>query len=471
MQRQPKTMQARSPSHENGGRHQVDHGLLERYGAQPVPRYTSYPPANHWGEVFGEADARATLRRAGTRPVSLYVHVPFCRKLCYYCGCNMLVTRSEALVERYLRALELEVDRLASLVPTRPQVVQVHLGGGTPTYLDPDQLTRLARLLQNHFPWEAGTEASIEVHPAVTSTEQMRVLSQLGFNRVSMGVQDFDSRVQQRIHRIQSFEQTRVLIEDCRALGYVSINVDLMYGLPLQTVEGFRHTLDRVEELRPDRIALFGYAHVPSMKRHQRLFQREELPGPDERLALLEVSTERLLAAGYVHVGLDHFALQDDELCRARAEGTLRRNFMGYTTCADSDVLAFGPSAISELSGTYLQNAREVHAWADLLEAGHLPIVRGHRPSAEDRARSELIMQLFCQLEVDLEPLRGRHPAALADLSVEEKGLAALARDGLVVRDGGRIRVTPAGQMLLRSVASVFDTYHRADARLHAPAL
>jgi len=449
----------------------IDHALLQRYAAVPVPRYTSYPPANHWESRFGEAEAREAFQRSGTRPASLYVHVPFCRKLCYYCGCNMLVTRSESLVERYLRALELELDRVAALLPVRPEVVQVHLGGGTPTYLDPDQLTRLAGALQHRFPWKHGIEASIEIHPAVTSIEQIRTLGRLGFNRVSMGIQDFDPAVQRRINRRQSFEETRGLIDESRAAGFVSVNVDLMYGLPLQTVERFQHTLDRVEELRPDRIALFGYAHLPSMKRHQGLFQPGELPGPDERLALLEFSIERLLSAGYVHVGLDHFALEDDELCRARAAGTLRRNFMGYTTCADSDVLAFGPSAISEVSGTYVQNAREVHDWAKRLEQGGLPAVRGHRPTVEDRARSALIMQLFCSLEVDLDALRARHPGTLGHLVEEERALTRLERDGLVTRSGSRIRVTPRGQLLLRPVAAAFDTYHRMEARLHAPAL
>jgi len=449
----------------------IERSVLERYGAVPVPRYTSYPPANHWEARFGEAEAREAFQRAGTRPVSLYVHIPFCRRLCYYCGCNMLVTRSESLVERYLRALELELDRVVGLLPCRPEVVQIHLGGGTPTYLDPEQLIRLASVIQQRLPWKPGIEASIEIHPAVTSVEQIRTLARLGFNRVSMGVQDFDPEVQRRINRRQSFEQTRALIDESRAAGFVSVNVDLMYGLPLQTVERFQYTLDRIEQLRPDRIALFGYAHVPTMKRHQRVFQSEELPGPEERLALLESSIERLISMGYVHVGLDHFALEDDELCQARAAGTLRRNFMGYTTCADSDVLAFGPSAISEVSGTYVQNAREVHDWAEMLEHGRLPAVRGHRPSAEDRARSALIMQLFCSLEVDLDALRARHPGTLEDLAEEEHQLTGLERDGLVARAGARIRVTSRGQLLLRTVAAPFDTYHRAEARLHGPAL
>jgi len=465
------SMQARRQAVEPSDPAAIDHALLERYGAIPVPRYTSYPPANHWESRFGEVEARGTFQRAGKRPASLYVHVPFCRRLCYYCGCNMLVTRSQSLVERYLRALELELDRVADLLPSRPEVVQVHLGGGTPTYLGPDQLARLADAVQKRFPWKPGIEASIEIHPAVTSVEQIRTLARLGFNRVSMGVQDFDPAVQKRINRKQSFEETRELISESRARGFVSVNVDLMYGLPLQTVDRFQRTLDRIEELRPDRIALFGYAHVPSMKKHQGLFQPEELPGPAERLSLLETSIQRLLAAGYVHVGLDHFALEDDELCRARATRTLRRNFMGYTTCADSDVLAFGPSAISEVSGTFVQNAREVHEWASMIEEGHLPAVRGHHPSVEDRARSALIMQLFCSLEADLDALRARFPGTLQDLREEEGDLARLEHDGLLSREGPRLRVTPRGQLLLRTVAAPFDTYHRADARLHAPAV
>lgn len=449
----------------------IDHALLERYGRIPVPRYTSYPPANHWDASFGEPQAREAFGRVGARAASIYVHVPFCRKLCYYCGCNMLVTRSESLVERYLRALEVELDRVTSLLSSRPEIVQVHLGGGTPTYLDPDQLTHLAEAIQARLPWSPGIEASIEIHPAVTSIEQIRTLGRLGFNRVSMGIQDFDPAVQKRVNRRQSFEETRDLIVEARTQGFVSVNVDLMYGLPLQTVDRFQRTLDRIEELRPDRIALFGYAHVPSMKKHQGLFEAEELPGATERLALLETSVQRLLAAGYVHVGLDHFALEDDELCRARAAGTLRRNFMGYTTCADSDVLAFGPSAISEVRGTYVQNARDVHDWARFLERGCLAAVRGHRPSDEDLARSALIMALFCSLEVDIGAIRTRYPGTLRDLTHEEQELARLEDDGLVVREAERIRITPRGQLLLRSVAAPFDTYHRADSRLHAPAV
>jgi len=448
--------------------------LLERYGSEQIPRYTSYPSANHWRDA-GDAEAEAALTGSGARALSLYVHVPFCRKLCFYCGCNMLVTRNTALVERYLRALELEVDRVAGLLPRVPEVVQLHLGGGTPTYLDPAQLTRLVATLRRRFSWKPDAEASIEIHPPVTTAEQMRTLARLGFNRVSMGVQDFDPVVQARVNRIQPFEQTRDLVQLSRELGFVSVNVDLMYGLPRQTVAGFSRTLDRIEEIRPDRIALFGYAHVPSIKKRQGQFTPEELPGPELRLALFEEAMARLRAAGYLYVGLDHFALPDDELCRARTAGTLRRNFMGYTTCAQSDVLAFGPSAISDVAGTYLQNEREVHGWAERLErGGGLAVVRGHRLSPEDEARRDLIMRLFCQLEVDLEAVAREHPGAFASgLGEEDRRLQRLEEDGLLTRDEARLRVSADGQLLLRTVASAFDVYLRTTGgeRRHAPAL
>ncbi|MGO9066830.1 MAG: oxygen-independent coproporphyrinogen III oxidase [Myxococcaceae bacterium] len=448
--------------------------LLESYGSELVPRYTSYPPANRWDESLSDADARKAIPRSN-RPLSLYVHVPFCRKLCFYCGCNMLVTRNAALVEQYLRALEMEVERLASLLPRTPEVVQLHLGGGTPTYLEPEQLTRLVLMLREHFAWKPQVEASIEVHPAVTTVEQMRVLAGLGFNRVSMGVQDFDPVVQSRVNRIQQWEQTRDLVQASRDLGFVSINVDLMYGLPRQTVHGFMRTLDRIEELRPERVALFGYAHVPSLKRRQGQFTPEELPSSELRLALFEKSLARLQDAGYQYIGLDHFALPTDELSQARANGTLRRNFMGYTTCAETDVLAFGPSAISDIGGAYLQNEREVHRWAKRLEDGGLAVSRGHWLSFEEGARRDILAQLFCQLEVDFDEVARRYPGVFDDEFQQEwSALERLERDGLVQRAGeNRFRVSLEGQLLLRSVAAALDPYFRArnPVRLHAPAL
>jgi oxygen-independent coproporphyrinogen III oxidase len=446
--------------------------LLERYGTRPVPRYTSYPPANLWGDVEG-ADFWPRALQAISRPLALYVHVPFCAKLCFYCGCNMLVTRSERLVERYLAALELEVSRAAALAATTGPVVQLHLGGGTPTHLSSAQLRQLAGTLQRHFPFGKGIEASIEVHPPVTTVEQLETLASLGFNRVSMGVQDFDPRVQARVNRPQPFEQTRDLVVAARANGFSSVNVDLMYGLPLQTLEGYGLTLDRVEALRPDRVAVFGYAHVPNLKKHQSVLDATELPGPSLRLALLELASARLQRAGYVSIGLDHYALPHDELLRARADKTLRRNFMGYTTGAETDLLAFGPSSISEIGGFYAQNAREVRDWAARLEAGRAPVIRGHASSADERLRRDVIMSVLSHLEVDLDAVARRHGQRWSHFAPELERLEALISDGLCVRDGATVRVTPEGQPLMRTVAAVFDATLQHDATLknHAAAV
>ena len=433
--------------------------LLERYGSEAVPRYTSYPSANHWRDA-GDAEVAAALAASGERALSLYVHVPFCRKLCFYCGCNMLVTRNTALVERYLRALELEVDRVADRLPRVPEVVQLHLGGGTPTYLDSAQLTRLVATLRRRFSWKPDVEASIEIHPPVTTAEQMRTLARLGFNRVSMGVQDFDPRVQQRINRPQPFSQTRDLIAHARKLGIRSVNVDLMYGLPAQTAEGFAHTLELVGQLRPDRLAVFGYAHMPRLKPHQKLLDGPDLPGPELRLELLELALSTLQAQGYEAIGLDHFALQGDELTRARAQGTLRRNFMGYTTCAESDLLAFGPSSISEVQGAFVANVRETKEWADCIDAGQLPVERGWEPTPDDDLRRELIQALFCQLQIDLPKWSADHGKSFEQVFARElTALKPLVDDGLVTRTESLLRITPAGQLLLRNVAAVFDAY------------
>lgn len=446
--------------------------LLERYATLPLPRYTSYPPANLWG-ACDESLAKTALSSIGDRPLSLYVHVPFCRKLCLYCGCNMMVTRSQELVERYLEALDREVAQASALLPSRLPVVQVHLGGGTPTYLSEAQLTRLWQILASRFDLSPGLEASIEVHPPVTSAAQLQTLAQLGFSRVSMGVQDFDPVVQKRINRSQPFEQTRDLIASARRLGFVSVNIDLMYGLPLQTTERFAKTLDLIAELRPDRIALFGYAHMPTLRTHQSVFRSDELPDAKTRAALFELSLQRLLELGYVYVGLDHFVLPQDELLSARAKGELRRNFMGYTTCKSSDVLAFGPSSISELGTHYLQNEREVASYCDRVLSGALPVVRGYSLRPDDVIRRDLIMELLCNLVIDKRVLAGRYHIDVDRYFASElAALAPLIADGLCGWEGDRLKILLPGQLLLRTVASIFDaTLHKPAPRHHAAAV
>ncbi len=447
--------------------------LLTRYGTKPIPRYTSYPSANLWPAKDAEGFAHAVYASI-QRPVSLYLHVPFCHKLCYYCGCNMLVTRNEQLVERYLDALDKELDLVAAQAPKNLEVVQIHLGGGTPTFLTPAQLERAIGSMKRHFPWKDGIEMSIEVHPPVTTEAQLETLARLGFNRISMGVQDFDPEVQQIINRIQPFEQTKWLVDTARKLGFISVNMDLMYGLPKQSVERFQKTLDQVKEISPDRIALFGYAHMPAIKKAQGVFKLEDIPTSEGRLALMESAIERLLEMGYAYIGLDHFAKDEDELTRARADGTLRRNFMGYTTCKDSDMLAFGPSSIAEIDGTFVQNAHEVREWAKSLEEGRLAVKRGWQPTQDDHLRRKLIMELFCQLEVDTASFAKREAIDFERyFQAELAELEALEKDGLVERQGARVKVTPQGQLLLRNVAAVFDAYLKKPAgpRHHSKAV
>jgi oxygen-independent coproporphyrinogen III oxidase len=439
------------------------HDLLARYGERPLPRYTSYPPANLWPEQSGEF-ARAvfaSVGAAGDLPVSLYVHVPFCKSLCWYCGCNMMVTHSRNLVERYLAALEKEVVLVTGAVAggdaKTPPAVQLHLGGGTPTHLDEDQLTRLVAMIRRAYTFTADAELSIEIHPSVTTVEQVRTLARLGFNRLSVGIQDFDPAVQDLVNRHQSFEHTQALIETARAEGFTGINVDLMYGLPGQTPEGFARTLDLLDTLAPDRIALFGYAHMPRLKKHHRLIRDEDLPRGEDRLALLEAAIATLTARGYEYVGLDHFARKGDSLVAARRAGTLRRNFMGYTTQAESAVLAFGPSSISEVCGAFVQNERSVGGWLERVEAGELPVVRGWLPTEDDDARRAVMQDLFCQLALD--PTDVEHPALPRLLAAARPKLAPLVADGLVNLDETGLHVTPTGQLFLRNVAAVFDAY------------
>lgn len=428
------------------------------------PRYTSYPTAPEWSEPFPLAQTLelidANQRARAEVPLSLYVHLPFCHKLCWYCGCNMQITRSQDLVEAYLDAVLQEIERLARRLDPRREVVQIHWGGGTPTFLSSAQIERLYRALTKPFKLAAGAEISIEVHPPVTSFEQLETLVGLGFTRLSMGIQDFDPDVQAAVNRPQPFEQTRALIERARALGFVSVNTDLMYGLPRQTVARFAHTLELVEQLRPDRIALFNYAHVPWLKPHQKLIKLAELPSVDEKVSLLELAVNTLVGRGYSYVGFDHFALPTSELAIAQADRSLRRNFMGYTTCADSDLFAFGVSSISDLDGAYLQNTRAVPEYLELIEQQELPVVRGMVLSADDRLRRDVINQLACHGHVDKLELGRHHGVVFDDYFADAlPRLAPFVEHGIVELTPDTIEVTPRGRLLLRNLCMVFDAY------------
>lgn len=439
--------------------------LLERYGTH-VPRYTSYPTAPVWQDGIGRPQAEEWFSRATAdgRPVSLYVHVPFCRKLCWYCGCNMEVTRKSDRVDRYIDAVVAESERVAACMPGgTPGVVQVHWGGGTPTWLDQAQLARLWRGVMRPWRLEEGAEVSVEIHPAVTAEPQLETLAELGFNRVSMGVQDFDPEVQKAVNRVQPFDQTQSLIKRARELGFLSVNVDLMYGLPRQTLNGFSHTLDLVEELAPDRLALFGFAHLPTLKSHHSLIQAQDLPSSEDRLRLFALAMLRLEEADYRHIGLDHFARPQDELSVAQRSQTLRRNFMGYTTCRASHVVALGASSISEVGNAFLQNERDVDAYMKRIEDGDLAVSRGMALNADDLLRADVMQHLFCHLQIPKQTVAKNHGVDFDHYFASElTRLESMEADGLVKLDADSIRITRSGQVMLRNIAAVFDAYLHA---------
>jgi oxygen-independent coproporphyrinogen-3 oxidase len=435
--------------------------MLERYGGAG-PRYTSYPTAPAWSEAYGApcfAEDLAGLSAAA--PLSLYVHVPFCRSLCHFCACNRRITRDPALPERYLDAIAREAETLAEALPGALPVEQLHWGGGTPTHLSPAQIERLFGVLAAAFPLAAGAEISLEADPRVTSGAQLETLRACRFERLSLGVQDFDARVQQAIHRVQSAADTARLVEHARRLGFGSVSFDLIYGLPFQSVESVLRTLDEVVAIEPDRIALYAYAHVTWIAKQQRGFESRDLPDPRTRLQILVAAIRRLLAAGYVHVGLDHFAKPDDELARAQRAGTLRRNFMGYTTRAGVDLVGLGPSAISELHSAYAQSERELEAWQDAVGAGGLATLRGHRLTRDDQERRWVIQRLLCDAGVEAPAFRARFGAGLRERFAPELArLAELAEDGLLeLAADGSIAVTPLGRLVLRTLAMAFDAY------------
>jgi oxygen-independent coproporphyrinogen-3 oxidase len=438
--------------------------LIAKYATEG-PRYTSYPTAPEWRNDWTAEEAEKAIadnqaKNAG-KPLSIYVHLPFCRRLCYYCGCHTVITQRSDLVERYLTALELELAAMARRIPDRP-VVQVHWGGGTPTHLSPEQIARVYGAIARHFPIARDAEVSIEVHPGVTTREQIETLAELGFNRIGMGVQDFDPVVQQAVNRVQSFEQTFDLVQLARQLGFESVNVDLIVGLPHQSLGGFGQTLDLVEQLAPDRLAVFSYAHVPWLKPHQKAIDSEALPGPAEKAALFDMTLDRLLARGYRYIGLDHFALPEDELSRAQDDRTLRRNFMGYTTRADSDLVGFGASSISDWDDTYLQNARGLPEYFAAVEAGRIPVTRGVRLTRDDRIRRDVINRLMCHGFLSPDEIEAAHGISFEPYFADELvALEGLIDDGLLEISASGYRVTPVGQRLIRNVAMTFDAYRR----------
>ena len=437
--------------------------LLPRY-AMDGPRYTSYPTAPVWGDDYGPDDYRDELGHGGAEAgdgLSLYVHVPYCESLCHFCACNKVITRDHERAGPYLDGIEREVAavREATRVPRR--ATQIHWGGGTPTWLSPEQVTRLHSALVDAFPAAPGAEISIEVDPRVTTKAHLEALAACGFNRISMGVQDFDPAVQEAVHRIQPAEMTASLVREARALGFESVNFDLIYGLPYQTLDSFAQTLDTLFEIGPDRIALYSYAHVTWVAKQQRGFERKDLPSAEAKLGILLAAIRRFLAEGYRFVGLDHFARPEDELATALADKTLRRNFMGHTTQVGVDLIGFGPSAISELRGSYAQNERQVDRWSEAVAERGLATMRGHRLSRDDRERRWVINRIMCLGELSAEEYQHVHGRSFAEAYAPElASLAPAHEDGLVEIDSdGSLRVTPAGRLLVRNLAMPFDAY------------
>jgi len=447
--------------------HVISDELLRCFDV-PGPRYTSYPTADRFVEAFTEHDYTQALgqRRAGSMalPLSLYVHIPFCESVCYYCACNKVITRHHDRAAQYLRYLTREVELQVAHFGAGQGVSQLHLGGGTPTFLSDAELEDLMSMLRRHFTLAPGGEYSIEVDPRTVTEERLRTLARLGFNRLSFGVQDFDPAVQKAVHRVQPAEQVFALVEAARRIGFESINVDLIYGLPLQTPESFARTLAQVNALRPDRIALYAYAHLPSRFKPQRRIVAAELPSPGDKLSMLSASLDALLGEGYVYVGMDHFALPNDALAVAKRQGRLHRNFQGYSTQPDCDLIGLGVSAIGRIGATYSQNAKTLAEYGDLLDQGRLPIVRGLALTRDDLLRRAVIMSLMCQGEVQFESIELGHLIDFRRYFERELAmLQAMAEEGLVTINSTGIEVTEAGWFLVRAIAMVFDKHLQVD--------
>ncbi len=443
--------------------------LLRRYDV-PGPRYTSYPTADRFVEAFGSNDYILALQQrkvasvSKMQPMSLYVHIPFCESLCYYCACNKIVTKHHERAATYMRYLEREIDLHVEHCGHGQMVSQFHAGGGTPTFLSDEELRELWQMLRERFTFDPAGEYSIEVDPRTVSLDRLEFLKSLGFNRLSFGVQDFDPDVQKAVHREQPAEQVFALVEGARNMGFQSINVDLIYGLPKQNAESFARTLQQVAQLKPDRIALYAYAHLPERFKPQRRILSADLPSAPDKVSMLSSAIASFMDAGYVYVGMDHFALPDDALAIAKRQGRLHRNFQGYSTQPDCDLIALGVSAIGRVGATYSQNAKTLEDYYDLIDQGRLPVVRGLALTRDDLVRRAVIMSIMCQGEVLFEPINS---AWLIDFkqyfAAEIQALQAQQEEQLVEILDDCIKVTAKGWFFVRGVALVFDRYLQLD--------
>ena len=443
---------------------EFDKALVKKYD-RPGPRYTSYPTAPQFSTAFGADDyIQQTLvsNEGQPKPLSLYVHVPFCQSLCYYCACHKIVTQKTERAAQYLTYLTREITLQSQYFAPSRTLTQLHFGGGTPTYFTDTQLSEVMDAINQHFNVEQSDtrEFSIEVDPRTVDNVRIRNLKQLGFNRLSFGIQDFDPAVQQAVNRVQSFSQAQGLVTSARDEGFKSISVDLIYGLPLQTIYSFDQTLDQIIALKPDRIAAYSYAHLPEQVRAQRMINPSDMPPPERKLELLELTIKRLTESGYVYIGMDHFALPDDELTKALKHGTLQRNFQGYSTHAQCDLIGIGVSAIGKIGHSYSQNAKELKSYYAQLDQNQLPIAKGYQLNADDRLRAHIISKLMCHGALHFDVIDAEHGISFVNYFKEEvKALKPLQSDGLVELTDNTLQIRPQGHLLLRNIAMVFDRY------------
>jgi len=443
----------------------IDPVLIRKYDVSG-PRYTSYPTADRFVEAFGETALRQWLAKRNiggiSQPLSAYFHLPFCDTVCYYCACNKVVTRDHGRSTKYIKYLEKELDLVAPLLGNDRKVCQLHWGGGTPTFLSREEMSQLMALFDARFARAAHAEVCLEVDPRRLEPGTMEFLAGLGFNRVSIGVQDFDAAVQQAVHRVQSEDVTRRTIAESRASGFRSVNLDLIYGLPKQTLDSFNRTLDKIIALDPDRIALYSYAHLPKMFKPQRRIAEADLPSAETKLQIMTLAIGRLTRAGYLYIGMDHFARPDDELAIAQSQGRLQRNFQGYSTRPESDMLGFGISSIGRVGPSYYQNLKHLDDYYAALDGGHLPVARGVELTQDDLVRRAVIQALICHFRVSIESIELAYLIDFRKYFAEElKDLKRLHVEGLVELAPDWIVVTPKGRLLVRAICMVFDRYLR----------
>lgn len=441
---------------------EITQELLTRYD-KPGPRYTSYPTAPEWREDFSDADYRRVLANAAERPgeaLSMYIHVPFCRERCSFCGCNVIISKKEGVAAKYVGYLEREIAMAAEALGSRRRVKQLHWGGGTPTYLSVSEIERLHHAITRHFIIEDDAEVALEVDPRVTTYEQMETLRRLGFNRLSMGVQDLDDEVQAEVNRHQTEEQTRRLTEWAREMGFGGVNMDLIYGLPAQKVERWALTIAKIIEMRPDRLAVYSFAHIPSKLRIQTHIDASRLPSAAEKLALFTTARRMFVEAGYRTIAMDHFALPHDELARAQDERRLHRNFMGYTVVPASEMIGFGTSAIGEIGGAYAQNTKKLSTYYEALDQQQFPVASGCFLTEDDAIRRWTIRQLMCNFYLDMRELHDNFGIEYdAYFAAEDAELAEFFEQGFLKREDHALHVLPLGQIFIRNIAMVFDAY------------